>query len=179
VILPRLLCYCDFMWKEMKNCRVGGAETMRLPFDCPMDHVLDTPKWFENNLGVSVREPSFLRNERVPVGVNASIARVKISKPLNDAQVIEALKAYEAAPVIEIEDAVNAFCGFADHSTNVDFLSQTQGLLHYRRTPFCMMEGSNNAPLFSQCCYPRKPGDKFFPCIDGFEPPKALPACAM
>ena len=39
VILPRMLCYCDFMWKEMRNCRVGGAETMRLPFDCPMDHV--------------------------------------------------------------------------------------------------------------------------------------------
>jgi hypothetical protein len=34
-----MLCYCDFMWKEMRNCRVGGAETMRLPFDCPMDHV--------------------------------------------------------------------------------------------------------------------------------------------
>jgi hypothetical protein len=31
-----MLCYCDFMWKEMRNCRVGGAETMRLPFDCPM-----------------------------------------------------------------------------------------------------------------------------------------------
>ena len=43
VILPRMLCYCDYMWKEMKACRVGGAETMRLPFDCPMDHVLDTP----------------------------------------------------------------------------------------------------------------------------------------
>ena len=24
-----MLCYCDFMWKEMRNCRVGGAETMR------------------------------------------------------------------------------------------------------------------------------------------------------
>lgn len=35
-----MLCYCDYMWKEMKACRVGGAESMRLPFDCPMDHVL-------------------------------------------------------------------------------------------------------------------------------------------
>ena len=25
VILPRMLCYCDFLWKEMKHCRVGGA----------------------------------------------------------------------------------------------------------------------------------------------------------
>ena len=64
----------------MRACRVGGAETMclpfdsnptpnsnpnpnpnptprRLPFDCPMDHALDTPVWFENLLGVEVREP--------------------------------------------------------------------------------------------------------------------------
>merc|ERR1719460_2994000 len=64
IILPRMLCYCDFMWKEMRNCRVGGAESMRLPFDCPMDHVLDTPRFFENSLGVSVREPGFLSNPR-------------------------------------------------------------------------------------------------------------------
>ena len=41
-----------------------------------------------------------------------------------------------------------------------------------------MMEGSDNAPLFSQCCSPRKPGDKFFPCKEGFDPPEPLPACA-
>ena len=29
LILPRMLCYCDYMWKEMRSCRVGGAETMR------------------------------------------------------------------------------------------------------------------------------------------------------
>ncbi len=54
LVLPRLLCYCDYMWKEMRACRVGGAESMRLPFDCPMDHVLDTPLFFENSLGVEV-----------------------------------------------------------------------------------------------------------------------------
>ena len=134
-------------------------------------------------------------------------------------QVKELLKQYESAHIIEIDDAINAFCGFVDHDTNSRFLAETQALLHYRRTPFCMMEGSNNAPLFSQvlptpshcyttcraaavsllhhlscccrvprlialmrswqCCYPRKPGDKFFPCIDGFDAPKALPACPV
>ena len=65
VILPRMLCYCDFMWKEMKACRVGGAETMRLPFDCPMDHVMDTPRWFENDLGVQA-SPSELPTRDMP-----------------------------------------------------------------------------------------------------------------
>ena len=102
VILPRMLCYCDFMWKEsraaaasglpftaihrhahdsqeMRNCRVGGAETMRLPFDCPMDHVLNTPSFFgdfhkngtegRTALGVGVREPNFLLNPRVHAAV--------------------------------------------------------------------------------------------------------------
>jgi hypothetical protein len=65
-------------------------------------------------------------------------------------QVKELLKQYESAHIIEIDDAINAFCGFVDHDTNSRFLAETQALLHYRRTPFCMMEGSNNAPLFSQ-----------------------------
>jgi hypothetical protein len=183
LILPRMLCYCDFMWKEMQNCRVGGAESMRLPFDCPMDHVLDTPKWFENELGVGVREPSFLKNlaaarPAFAANVTSSIAEVSLRMtPLNDEGVIAALKPHEDARIIELSDARGTFCGFKDAATNGLFERETKVMLHYHRTPFCMMEGSNNAPLFSQCCSPRKPGDKFFPCVNGFDPPDALPAC--
>jgi len=177
VILPRLLCYCDFMWKEMQNCRVGGAETMRLPFDCPMDHVFDTPRFFENDLGVGVREPSFLQNKRVPANVSGSIAKVSLPKAQTDTQLLQALAQHRSAGVIEIEDAVDVFCGFEDAVANEAFLKETARLLTYQRTPFCMMEGSDNAPLFSNCCSPRKPGDKFFPCIHGFDGPSALPQC--
>jgi len=180
LILPRMLCYCDFMWKEMQNCRVGGAESMRLPFDCPMDYVLDTPKWFENDLGVPVREPAFLQNARVPANVSASIAKVSLHmKPLNDQQVIAALKPHEDARIIELDDALGTFCGFTDSSMHQLYKRETEKLLTYHRTPFCMMEGSNNAPLFSQCCSARKPGDKFFPCIHGFDGPDELPKCAV
>ena len=178
VILPRMLCYCDFMWKEMKACRVGGAESMRLPFDCPMDHALDTPVWFEHSLGVSVREPNFLDNARVPQQVKASRATVALPRGLNDAAVVAALAPHADAAIIEIDDAVGRFCGFADASAHAAFRDETQRMLHYRRAHFCTMEGSDNAPLFSQCCSPRKPGDKFFPCKEGFEPPEPLPACA-
>ena len=88
------------------------------------------------------------------------------------------------------------------------FRDETERMLHYRRAHFCTMEGSDNAPLFSQCCTPRKPGacvhahrltaaahasrlficgddgrarsrpgDKFFPCVEGFDPPAPLPEC--
>ncbi len=178
VILPRMLCYCDFMWKEMKACRVGGAESMRLPFDCPMDHALDTPVWFEHSLGVSVREPNFLDNARVSQQLKASRATVALPRGLNDAGVVAALAPHADAAIIEIEDAVDRFCGFADASTHATFRDETQRMLHYRRAHFCTMEGSDNAPLFSQCCSPRKPGDKFFPCKEGFDPPQPLPTCA-
>jgi len=180
LILPRMLCYCDFMWKEMQNCRVGGAESMRLPFDCPMDHVLDTPKWFESELGVEVREPSFLTNPRVPANISSRIVHASLPRgeALNDLQVIRHLKPHEASPIIELDAVLKSFCGFADGSMDRLFRRESNKLLHYQRTPFCMMEGSNNAPLFSQCCSPRKPGDKFFPCINGFDPPEALPACS-
>ena len=180
VILPRMLCYCDFMWKEMKNCRVGGAETMRLPFDCPMDHVLDTPRWFDNSLGVGVREPAFLRNPRVPPNVTSSVAKVELpkGKVFDDTQIAEFLKPHEGASIIELsENVIGSFCGFGDRGTQSMYESETERMLSYQRTPFCMMEGSDNAPLFSQCCHPRKPGDKFFPCVHGFDPPTPLPRC--
>jgi len=100
-------------------------------------------------------------------------------KPLNDQQVIAALKPHEDARIIELDDALGTFCGFTDSSMHQLYKRETEKLLTYHRTPFCMMEGSNNAPLFSQCCSARKPGDKFFPCIHGFDGPDELPKCAV
>ena len=153
---------------------------MRLPFDCPMDHVLDTPRWFDNSLGVGVREPAFLRNPRVPPNVTSSVAKVELpkGKVFDDTQIAEFLKPHEGASIIELsENVIGSFCGFGDRGTQSMYESETERMLSYQRTPFCMMEGSDNAPLFSQCCHPRKPGDKFFPCVHGFDPPTPLPRC--
>ena len=50
LVLPRMLCYCDNIWKEMKHCRVGGAFGMTLPFDCPADHIINLPHWFSTEM---------------------------------------------------------------------------------------------------------------------------------
>ena len=179
LILPRMLCYCDYMWKEMKSCRVGGAESMRLPFDCPMDHVLDTPRWFEKNElldKVGLREPSFLNNPRVPLNVSGSSISVKLGKALTDVQVRAALAPHEGVAVVRIEEPIGAFCGFVDRAENVRFEKASQRLLEYKRSPFCYEDGVT-VPAYSQCCTPRKPGDAFFPCIHGFDPPEPLPSC--
>ena len=153
---------------------------MRLPFDCPMDHVLDTPKFFENNLGVEVREAAFLQSPRVPANVSGSVARLAIQPgaALTDVQMRALLRPHDSAAIIELSDARDTFCGFTNAAEHKRYMSETEGMLTYHRDPFCMMEGSDNAPLFSQCCHPRKPGDKFFPCVHGFDNPEPPPACA-
>ena len=81
--------------------------------------------------------------------------------------------------VLSVPPVHDTFCGFAEPAMDAAYKKEGQKLLSYTRTPFCMMEGSNNAPLFSQCCQARKPGDKFFPCISGTMPTgDDLPACA-
>jgi hypothetical protein len=154
-----------------------------------MDHVLNTPSFFgefvdgqetPNPLGVGVREPAFLSNPRVPAATKNSTAAVSLSNHsgLTDSQIKQLLAPYASAGVIILDDAVGAFCGFDDPEIHKRFVELTGEMLHYHRTPFCTMEGSDDAPLFSQCCSPRKPGDKFFPCVYGFDPPDPLPACA-
>jgi hypothetical protein len=154
-----------------------------------MDHVLNTPNFFgefvdgqegPNPLGVGVREPAFLSNPRVPAATKNSTAAVSLSgqRGLTDGRIKALLAPYAGAGVIVLDDAVDVFCGFEDPATNKWFVDQTAQMLHYSRTPFCTMEGSDNAPLFSQCCSPRKPGDKFFPCVYGFDPPDPLPTCS-
>jgi len=161
---------------------------MRLPFDCPMDHVLNTPSFFgdfkdgvegPNRLGVGVREPSFLSNPRVPAATINSAAKVSLAghKSMTDSQLRTFLKPYAESGILELDGVIGIFCGFDDPTENKRFVDLTGEMLTYHRTPFCTMEGSDNAPLFSQCCSPRKPGDKFFPCIQGFDPPEPLPVC--
>ena len=178
LILPRMLCYCDYMWKEMRACRVGGAETMRLPFDCPMDHVLDTPKFFENSLGVEVREPAFLSSPRIAAGVASSIVKVALPKaPLDDEGIRKLMAPHEDARIIELDEAAGRFCGFSDAAANSAFAAETERILTYDRVPFCTIEGSDNAPLYSRCCTPWHDGEKFFPCEYGFGKPAPLPTC--
>ena len=165
------------MWQEMIHGRVGGGETMRLPFDCPMDHVLDTPRWFEKNELVGVREAEFLSNPRVPLNVSRSTATVTLGRALTDAQARAALAPHDATAVIFVDDPVGSFCGFADRAENTRFEAASRRLLEYKRSPFCYEDGVR-VPGYSQCCTPRKPGDAFFPCLHGYDPPEPLPSCA-
>ena len=96
LILPRLLCYCDFMWKEMRACRVGGAETMR-----PNPNPNPDPN------SNQVREPNFLASPRVPAAVLGSRAAVSLPKGLDDLELAAALAPHADVAVLEIEDVAD------------------------------------------------------------------------
>ena len=126
-----------------------------------------------------MREPTFLTHPRLPPSIKSSVAKVTMPpSPLDDAGVIAHLAPHKEAAVIEIDMALGKFCGFQDTTEHATFLRETERVLEYERVPFCTMEGSNNAPLYSRCCTPWHEGEKFFPCEYGFGKPPPLPACA-
>ncbi|KAG2482950.1 hypothetical protein HYH03_018175 [Edaphochlamys debaryana] len=74
VIIPKLACYCDKYWTELDKCRVPGALQTRIPYLCPMDHVMD-PNFMDDGAStwnVRWREHSFLENPRCPESVKRS-----------------------------------------------------------------------------------------------------------
>ncbi len=129
---------------------------------------------------MQVREPQFLSDPRVPPSVSGSVARVSLAagKPLNDAQLRAVLAPHADAAVLVLEEADGRFCGFEDSAAHAAFAAESERVLTYDRVPFCTMEGSDDAPLYSRCCTPWHEGEKFFPCVYGFGKPKGLPACA-
>ena len=83
LVLPRARCYCDKIWNNLNACRAPGAETFTLPYACPMDHIYDLPRWFDDvGRGVlpDFREPGFLSDARVPSEVRASRGRIVVDR---------------------------------------------------------------------------------------------------
>ena len=145
LVLPEARCYCDKIWNNLNACRAPGAESFKLPYACPMDHIYDLPSWFNPGMP-DFREPGFLDDPRVPDAIKASVGRVVVDrdgdtragKPgwdTNDAKVVKlrhgftvpdaklALKSLEEKRVIEVDFLGNegTFCGFGDDAKNKEF----------------------------------------------------------
>lgn len=145
LVLPEARCYCDKIWNNLNACRAPGAESFKLPYACPMDHIYDLPSWFNPGMP-DFREPGFLDDPRVPDAIKASVGRVVVDrdgdtragKPgwdMNDGKVVKlrhgftvpdaklALKSLEEKRVIEVDFLGNegTFCGFGDDAKNKEF----------------------------------------------------------
>jgi hypothetical protein len=78
LVLPEMLCFCDRYWWLTHACRMPGAESMPLPFLCPLDHIFDIGRWEDQKL--AYREAGFLSNPRVPLAVTTSRARLRVER---------------------------------------------------------------------------------------------------
>lgn len=76
LVLPHMTCFCDRYWWLVHACRMPGAESMPLPIECPLDHIFDMGRWYDENL--EFREARFLDNSRTPYNVTSDRARLKV-----------------------------------------------------------------------------------------------------
>ncbi|KAG2439915.1 hypothetical protein HYH02_010544 [Chlamydomonas schloesseri] len=140
LIVPKLACYCDKYWTELDKCRVPGAGQTRIPFLCPMDHVLD-PIFMNDKISpqpwpLRWREHSFLDNPRCPDWVRQSrvtfISSPTATKPvekwvvqegglvvvvpanLTQAGIKDLLKPYTQYKIWHLKDPELFFGGFDD-----------------------------------------------------------------
>ena len=169
LVLPRMMCYCDNIWKEMKHCRVGGAFDMTLPFDCPADHILNLVNWFDVSLPIEFREPAFLSDPRVPEAIRSSWVRVQV-KPMTADEARAALAPLADKRVIELGNAFEVFCGFEQTSLAQQFSDVAKRLVPYSRH-FCQEDATPQScvgprpgcvPFYAPCCH-GAPG-RHFPC---------------
>lgn len=82
-IMPKFTCYCDRYWMPLDDCRLPGALKQRLPFECPMDYVLDPIGLTDEaspDFVIPWRESSFLSNPRCPESVKRSKLTIYTSK---------------------------------------------------------------------------------------------------
>jgi len=122
LILPAAACYCERSWASLTRCRLPAVLGMRMPFQCPFDHVINPTLWEKS--GVSFRPPNFrpppgTRRVRVRIGA-ASAADpaeppdVTLPGPLPDAQLVVKLAYWESAELLTLEGESDAVCGLSE-----------------------------------------------------------------
>lgn len=182
LVLPRMLCYCDNIWKEMKHCRVGGAFDMTLPFDCPADHIINLVGWFDGSLPIDFREPGFLSDPRLAPEIKASWTRVNIH-PMTAAEARTALAPFAESRVLELGNAKETFCGYEQPGLASLWRGLAPRLIPYSRH-FCQEDATPDAcigprpgcvPYYAPCCH-GAPG-RHFPC-KYLVPPPGFPSDA-
>lgn len=191
-VLPPALCYCDAFWGGLVRCRVPAAQRMALPFECPIDHIIDLPRWHAQR-HVAWRPPRFLQHYGIQGHARGDRQKLVLAKGGLDEVALraagiksgsgggKAARVYELA-LPRVESLV---CGFQSSALRAT-LRAAASLLRYTRL-FCHVEGSlPGTGEAAPCCTehslrtgwttdedPR--GKGFLPCGWGFEVPESLP----
>eukprot|EP00955_Chlamydomonas_euryale_P002942 31121-Chlamydomonas_euryale.AAC.1 len=141
LVVPELWCGLDRWWAPHAGTIPGS--NFELPFQCPLDHVVDLEAW-DRDLSVDAhgpkiawRESSFFRNPRMPAHINGSrvtvevceagepgcadggapvapsSGKVRIQPGLDSEALKKALSGLEGTKVVEFKTMDGAFGGFS------------------------------------------------------------------
>lgn len=151
LVLPRSRCYCDKIWNSLNACRAPGAETFRLPFECPMDHIFPVSQWHHS--GIDFREAGFMDHPEIPNSFLHSWAKVHVQPlegfpaydrfdssnasvegGLNIETFAERIGQLNSANVVEIDNlGEGTLCSYRNDKLNAEFDSIAKRLLeHYK-----------------------------------------------
>ncbi|GBF97410.1 hypothetical protein Rsub_09576 [Raphidocelis subcapitata] len=138
LVLPRLACFCDRGWTGTDKCRLPGADMERLPFPCPLDHVLPPERFADaaSDAAVAVREAGALTNPRAPAELRRGVLRItpveglqlpheawdapsggvalRIPRDLQQGVLLQALAPYAHHPVWHFTTPLRVLKGFDD-----------------------------------------------------------------
>ena len=175
-VLPHAWCFCDIYWGGMAGCR-AGARTMALPFECPIDHLVDLPKWARQSR-LRWRPPRYLQHMNRAQRARLDVLELSLSLPT------ASLASADTSPVAFNPPTplcrLTASLGVAD-------LALLSRLLRFHRL-FCYVEGRPpTAGDAAPCCTehslrtawttdddPR--GRGYLPCEWGLRMPELPPA---
>jgi len=76
-VLPKFWCYCDRYWNALRRCRMPELQSMRFPFNCPMDSLYLADRWSDKK--VKWREHTFLTNPNMPADVAANTVTLTVA----------------------------------------------------------------------------------------------------
>jgi hypothetical protein len=119
LLFPRAACYCERSWAPLLRCRLLAVAAMRLPFECPFDHMANPTLWEKS--GVSFRPPNFqpapgASSATVRIGDASQAAAggavdLLLKSSLTDAQLNASLLAFRDVDVLRITGEAPALCG--------------------------------------------------------------------
>ena len=183
-VLPPAWCACDIYWGGMEGCRAGGARTMALPFECPVDHIIDLPRWSAQTR-IRWRPPRHLQHLRLRASRPVDVHKLSELSELSEITAGSSAGSSARSSATVSASAGRSPCQMLASLSAADRAFATS-LLRYTRL-FCFVEGrSPAAGEAAPCCTDHSlrtawTGDDdprgwgYLPCDWGLRPPE-LPA---
>ena len=79
LILPKMHCFCEYIWYPPTRCRNADAQDMKFPVTCPADYIFELDAFYDEAGGpliIPIREWNFLAKTKVRKETKMSRIRI-------------------------------------------------------------------------------------------------------